>query len=26
VTEVVGDFLERKELFLVSEKSGVIHP
>jgi pimeloyl-ACP methyl ester carboxylesterase len=26
VTEVVGDFLARKERFLVSEKSGVIHP
>ncbi len=26
VTEVVGDFLERKEGFLVSQQSGVIHP
>ncbi len=26
VAEVVGDFLARKERFLVSEKSGVIHP
>jgi len=26
VTEVVGDFLARKERFLVSEQSGVIHP
>jgi pimeloyl-ACP methyl ester carboxylesterase len=26
VTEVVSDFLARKERFLVSEKSGVIHP
>jgi pimeloyl-ACP methyl ester carboxylesterase len=26
VTEVVGDFLARKERFLVSERSGVIHP
>ena len=24
--EVVSDFLARKERFLVSEKSGVIHP
>jgi pimeloyl-ACP methyl ester carboxylesterase len=26
VTEVIGDFLARKERFLVSEQSGVIHP
>ena len=26
VAEVVGDFLARKERFLVSERSGVIHP
>jgi len=26
VAEVVGDFLARKERFLVSEQSGVIHP